>query len=431
MLLQLGLMGQTPASSGTNAAADATDATSLLALEERCCRHVMSVDDAATPESVARYALEHGMAARWLIKAARCHPIAARAASRGEDCAVRFVYGPNTNDDSTIVHVVCGANRTNKGRRRKQLRAQKTIPHLVIELCLRDANEEDGDVLPVMVGSPMGVFKDLGSPIVQGSLRAVISNGSSNGVDEDNETKILRVYEKKDCPGIASHCEEIGIGMVESGDNDDDDLGPLVRSDARFVPHARQANDRKAKRTPNLPDRVESPPTRREMAAAILEASIDPFQSRIITPAKVDDPLDETRKAASDKEDNEADSIESSGDWSSDGGEDTQHLPRFAGTSSSTNQKPRRGTIEEVDDPSFKVPKKVQSKFQACETSEEKRALLAAFRKRGREAVARSKVRKEFLRLSGSQCQLQLEMTKSSNGTTSHRVKRRRKKSST
>jgi hypothetical protein len=164
----------------------------------------------------------------------------------------------------------------------------------------------DAGVFPVMVGSLLGVFKDLGNPIVQGSLRAIVSSKGSS-IDEYSESKILRVYEKEGCPGIASHCEEIGIGKVESGadilafeaaengeddDDDDDDkddddgddnLGPLAQTDARFVPHARQANDRRARRTPNLPDRIGSPPTRREVVAAIRDASIDPFQSRIIT----------------------------------------------------------------------------------------------------------------------------------------------------
>ena len=295
MLLQLGLMGHPDADANADAHA-----------------HVMSIDDAATPESVARYALEHVMAARWLIRAARCHPLAAR---RGEDCAVRFTYSPNANADSTVVHIVSGANinssRTNKkDQLRKHLMTQKSIPHLLVELCLRDtcsAREEDGDgdgdagVFPVVVGSPLGVFKDLGSPIVQGSLRAIVSSKGSS-IDEYSESKILRAYEKGGCPGTASHCEEIGMGKVESGadilafeagevgDNDDDDsdddLGPLAQTDARFVPHARQANDRRARRTPNLPDRIGSPPTRREMADAIWEASIDPFQSRIITTNK-------------------------------------------------------------------------------------------------------------------------------------------------
>ena len=315
MLLQLGLMAGNPD-------ADANADANADALDERCRAHVMSIDDAATPESVARHTLEHVMAARWLIRAARCHPLAARAARRGEDCAVRFTYSPNTTNaaDSTVVHIASGADsnsncsaRTNrKDQLRKQLRGQKSIPHLLVELCLRDtcsAREEDVDVdagvFPVADGSPLGVFKDLGSPIVQGSLRTIVSSKGSS-IDEYSESKILRVYEKEGCPGIASHCEEIGMGKVESGadilafeagengegedesdgkndDDGDDDLGPLVQTDARFVPHARQANDRRARRTPNLPDRIGSPPTRREMDAVIRKASIDPFQSRIIT----------------------------------------------------------------------------------------------------------------------------------------------------
>ena len=414
-------------------------------------RHVLPVDGAATPESVARYALENAMAAQWLIRAALCHPIAARAAERGEDCAVRFVYNSNAND-STIIHVFRGGKKANgkkmtNGRRRKQqLRAQRIIPQLVVELCLKDSAHEGGDVaLPVMAGSPLGLFEGLGDPVVQGSLR-VTSNGSSSLVDEDVDAKILRVYEKEGYPDIASHCVELGMGKVRNGAdilllgadyehvgdddddddsdesydsaNDDDDLGPLARSDARFVPHVRQANVRKAKRTPDLRERIESPPTRREMAAAILEASIDPFQSRIITPQKLD------------KHD-DTDSIESSGDWSSDG-EDV-HQPKAAPAASSagsSKQKPKRGTIEEINDADFKVPKKLKAKFHACETLEEKRAVLAAFRKRGREAVARSVIRKEALKKSGSHRQLQLQATRtitSSKGSTRKRKKRKRK----
>ena len=217
MLLQLGLMAGNP---DADANADA--------LDERCRAHVMSIDDAATPESLARYALEHVMAARWLIRAARCHPLAARAARRGEDCAVRFTYSPNASADSTVVHIVSGADsnsnssgRTNrKDQLRKQLRGQKSIPHLLVELCLRDtcsAREEDVDVdagvFPVADGSPLGVFKDLGSPIVQGSLRTIVSSKGSS-IDEYSESKILRVYEKEGCPGIASHCEEIGLSLI-------------------------------------------------------------------------------------------------------------------------------------------------------------------------------------------------------------------------
>ena len=408
-------------------------------------RHVLSVDDAATPESVARHALEGAMAAQWLIKAACCHPIAAETAQTGEDCAVRFVYNPNTND-STIVHIVRGGKKAhckkkNKGRRRKQLRAQRTMPQLVIELCLQESAREGGDVaLPVMAGSPLGLFRGLGNPVVQGSLR-VTSNGPPSLVDEDVDAKILRVYEKEGYPDMASHCVELGMGKVRNGadillleadgehggdgddnddsDDDDDDLGPLARSDARFVPHVRQANVRKAKRTPDLRERIESPPTRREMAAAILEASIDPFQSRIITPQKL--------------ENDETDSIESSGDWSS-GGEDVNQPKAAAPEASSAGaaeqkHKPKQGTIEEINDASFKVPKKLEAKFHACETLEEKRAVLAAFRKRGREAVARSVMRKEALRKSGSHRQLQLQATRTttSKATTRMREKRKRK----
>lgn len=416
-------------------------------------RHVMSVDDAATPESVARYALEDAMAAQWLIKTALCHPIAARAAERGEDCAVRFVYNSNTND-STIIHIVRGGMKANsknktKGRRRKHLRAQRTIPQLVIELCLKDSAREVGDrvvALPVMAGSPLSLFEGLGNPVVRGVLR-VTSNGSSSLVDEDIDAKILRVYQKEGYPDIASHCVEFGMGKVRNGadillleadcehvgddddsdnsdDNDsddsdkddEDDLGPLARSDARFVPHVRLANVRKAKRTPDLRERIESPPTRREMAAAILEVSIDPFQSRIITP----------QKHAND----ETDSIESSGDWSSD--DEDIHQPKAAPTASSAGaakQKPKRGTMEEINDGDFKVPKKLEAKFHACETLEEKRAVLAAFRKRGREAVARSVMRKEALRKSGSHRQLQLQATRTitSKASTRKREKRKRK----
>ena len=153
------------------------------------------------------------------------------------------------------------------------------------------------------------------------------------------------------------------------------------------------------------------------MAAAILEASIDPFQSRIITPQKLD------------KHD-DTDSIESSGDWSSDG-EDV-HQPKAAPAASSagsSKQKPKRGTIEEINDADFKVPKKLKAKFHACETLEEKRAVLAAFRKRGREAVARSVIRKEALKKSGSHRQLQLQATRTitSKGSTRKRKKRKRK----
>ena len=407
-------------------------------------RHVLSVDDGATPESVARYALEDAMAAQWLIRAALCHPIAAGAAERGKDCAVRFVYNSNTND-STIVHIVRGgkkANSKNKtnGRRRKQLRAQRTIPQLVIELFLKDSAHEGGDAaLPVMAGSPLDLFRDLGKPLVRGSLR-VTSDGPSSLVDEYVDAKILRVYPKEGYPDIASHCVELGMGKVRNGadillleadcehvsddddsddsydDSDDDDLGPLARSDARFVPHVRQANVRKAKRTPDLRERIESPPTRREMAAAILEASIDPFQSRIITPQKLDN--------------DETDSIESSGDWSSD--DEDVHQPKAAPAASSAGAakpKPKRGTIEEINDADFKVPKKLEAKFHACETVEEKRAVLAAFRKRGREAVARSVMRKEALRKSGSHRQLQLQATRTitSKASTGKRKKRKRK----
>jgi hypothetical protein len=155
------------------------------------------------------------------------------------------------------------------------------------------------------------------------------------------------------------------------------------------------------------------------MAAAILEASIDPFQSRIITPQKL--------------ENDETDSIESSGDWSSDG-EDVNQPKAAAPEASSAGaaeqkHKPKKGTIEEINDASFKVPKKLEAKFHACETLEEKRAVLAAFRKRGREAVARSVMRKEALRKSGSHRQLQLQATRTttSKATTRMREKRKRK----
>ena len=390
------------------------------------------------------------MAAQWLIKAACCHPTAARAAQRGEDCAVRFVYNPNTND-STIIHIVRGGKNNNQRknnkvhRRKKRLRAQRTIPQLVIELCLKDSAREDagaGDALPVIAGSPLGLFRDLGNPVVQGSIR-VTNNGSSSLVDEEDiDTKILRVYQKDGYPDVASHAHfvEVGIGTMRNGadvlaleadsedvdddhhddqgdddsDDDDNDLGPLARSDARFVPHVRQANIRKEKRTPNLRERIESPPTRREMAAAILEASIDPFQSRIITPQKLDN--------------DETDSIESSGDWSS-GDEDTPPKAAPAAPSAGVaRQRPKRGTIEEINDANFRVPKKIEAKFHACETVEEKRAVLAAFRKRGREAVARSKLRKEALRKSGSHRQLQLEATRTTTSKESTRKREKRKR---
>ena len=466
MILQLGIIAdQTPASGSTTKAADANadpDATAAAASSENTTttttnnnnnkpRHVMPVDDDATPEFVARHALEGAMAAQWLIKAARCHPIANGAAQRGEDCAVRFVYNPNAND-STIVHIVRGGNKTKSRRRKEQLSAQKSIPQLAIELHLKDSAHEDGDGYPVMGGSLLGGFKGLGNPIVQGSLR-MINNGSSSLVDEDIDTKIVRVYEREDNPDIASHCVEIGLGRVRNGadilevdsehvddeheeEEDDIDLGPLARSDARFVPHARQANVRMAKRTPDLPERIKSPLTRREMAAAIREASIDPFQSRIITPEKLDNDLppaaiDETRHVAEEDDNDasdEADSIVSGGDWSS--GDEDAHPARPAVTSAGkAKQPPKRGTIEEVADPRFNVPKKLEAKFHACETLEEKRAVLAAFRKKGREAVARSKMRREAWKKSGSQWQLQLEATRSTTGKgfTSKRGNRKRK----
>ena len=67
-----------------------------------------------------------------------------------------------------------------------------------------------------------------------------------------------------------------------------------------------------------------------------------------------------------------------------------------AAAESTTESRKRSNTLDgaDVEDPNFKCPARIKKKFDSLTSVKEKKQLVADFRKKGREAVARSKARK-------------------------------------
>ena len=150
-------------------------------------------------------------AAKWIIKLANTHPDVRRAAEKGEDAVVRFVYGP---DQGITVHIV--RSKRTASQMKSQLRSYKAIPSLTIELCVK--SQDGGSSFAVMPGCVLEGFAALADSqqMVQSFLKATDVGSMSYVFDEDLPTKVMRVFEG-DTPGIAVKTEVVGVAKVIKG----------------------------------------------------------------------------------------------------------------------------------------------------------------------------------------------------------------------